>query len=68
VTHTFKHLHCSSEVIYLIKLRRIRWAGHVALKGKRGVYRVLMQEPEGRNHFQDHGVDGLKILKWMFKK
>ena len=39
----------------------------MALMGKRGAYRVLMREPEGRNHFQDQGVDGLKILKWMFK-
>jgi hypothetical protein len=36
--------------------------------GKRGAYRDLMREPEGRNHFQDQGVDGLKKSKWMFKK
>jgi hypothetical protein len=36
--------------------------------GKRGAYRVLIREPEGRNHFQDQGVDGLKMLKWMFKE
>jgi len=27
-----------------------------------------MQEPEGKNHFQDQALDWLKILKWMFKK
>jgi hypothetical protein len=31
------------------KLRRLRWAGHVARFGKkRGAYRVLMGKPEGR--------------------
>lgn len=36
--------------------------------GRRGAYGVLMREPEGRNHFEDQGIEGLKILKWMFKK
>ena len=34
----------------MIKSRRMRWAGHVALMGEeRGVYRVLVGKPEG-NH------------------
>jgi len=33
----------------MIKLRRMRWAGHVARMGEeRGVYRVLVRKPEGR--------------------
>jgi len=33
----------------LIKLRRMRWAGHVALMGeRRGVYRVLVGKTEGK--------------------
>ena len=33
----------------VIKLRRMRWAGHVARMGEeRGVYRVLVEKPEGR--------------------
>ena len=33
----------------VIKLRRMRWAGHVARMGEeRGVYRVLAEKPEGR--------------------
>ena len=32
----------------VIKLRRMRWAGHVARMGdRRGVYRVLVGKPEG---------------------
>jgi hypothetical protein len=29
---------------------------------ERGVYRVLMGKPEGKNHWGDPGVDGLIIL------
>ena len=33
----------------MIKLRKMRWAGHVAhMGGSRGIYRVLVQKPEGR--------------------
>jgi hypothetical protein len=34
-------LYCSPNIIRVIKLRRMRWAGHVARLGeRRGVYRV----------------------------
>ena len=33
----------------VVKSRRMRWAGHVALMGQgRGVYRVLVGKPEGK--------------------
>jgi hypothetical protein len=33
----------------MIKSRRMRWAGHVARMGRRGiVYRVLVGKPEGK--------------------
>ena len=33
----------------VIKLRRMRWAGHVVRMGEeRGVYRVLVEKPEGK--------------------
>jgi hypothetical protein len=33
----------------VIKSRRVRWAGHVALVLEgRGVYRVLVENPEGK--------------------
>ena len=37
--------------------------------GKRkGVYRVLVGEPEGRSHLGDPDVDGRIILRWIFRK
>ena len=37
------------NILWAIKSRRMRWAGHVACMGEeRGVYRVLVGKPEGR--------------------
>jgi hypothetical protein len=42
-------LYSSPNIIPVIKSRRMRWAGHVALMGHgRGAYRVLVERPEGR--------------------
>jgi hypothetical protein len=42
-----RDLYCSSTILCVIKSRRIRWAGHVALMGEgKGVYRVLVGKPE----------------------
>jgi len=39
----------SPNIVWVIKLRRMRWAGHVAHMGEeRGVYRVLVGKSEGR--------------------
>jgi len=36
--------------------------------GRRGVYRVLVGKPGGKNHLEDPGVDGRIILKWIIRK
>ena len=37
------------NIVWVIKSRRMRWAGHVARMGEeRGVYRVLEGKPEGK--------------------
>ena len=39
----------STNIVRMIKSRRMRWAGHVARMGEeKGVYRVLVGKPEGR--------------------
>jgi hypothetical protein len=43
-------LYSLPNIVQVIKSRRMRWAGHVARMGEeRGVYRVLVEKPEGRN-------------------
>jgi hypothetical protein len=44
------HSLCSStNIVRMIKSRRMRWAGHVARMGEgRGVYRILVGKPEGK--------------------
>ena len=40
-------LYCSPNIIRVIKLRRMRWTGHVArMVNRRSVYRVLVGKPE----------------------
>jgi hypothetical protein len=42
-------LYCSSNIIRVIKSRRMRWVEHVAcMEERRGVYRVLVGKPEGK--------------------
>ena len=42
-------LYSSPNIVRVIKLKRMRWAGHVGCMGEeRGVYRILVGKPEGR--------------------
>jgi hypothetical protein len=43
-------LYSSPSIIRIIKARRMRWAGHVALMGekKKNAYRLLVGKPDGR--------------------
>jgi hypothetical protein len=57
------------NIVRVIKSSRVRWAGHVARMGEgRGVYRVLVGKPEGKNRWGDRGVDGRIMLGWIFKR
>ena len=40
-------LYCSSNTVWVIKSRRMRWAGHVARIGEKRGCRVLVGKPEG---------------------
>jgi len=47
----------------VIKSRRMRWAGHVALMGeRRGVHRVWWGNLGERSHLRDPDVDGNIVL------
>ena len=42
-------MYSSPNTVRVIKLRRMRWAGHVARMGEgKGVCRVLVKKPEGK--------------------
>jgi hypothetical protein len=43
------YLYSSPNIVWVIKSRRMRWAGHVVGIGeRRGVYGVLVGKPEGK--------------------
>jgi hypothetical protein len=41
-------LYCSPNIVRVIKSGTVRWAGHVACMGERGVFRVLVGKPDGK--------------------
>jgi hypothetical protein len=43
-------LYSSPNIVRMIKSRRVRWTGHVARKGKRNVYRILVGRRKERDH------------------
>jgi len=52
-----------------IKLRRMKWAGHVARMGRGEVFTEVWWGILGeRDHLGDPGVDGRIILRWFFRK
>jgi hypothetical protein len=43
------NLYSLTNIVKVIKSRRMRWAGHVAMMGdERGMYRVVVGKPEGK--------------------
>jgi hypothetical protein len=56
-------------MIRMVKLRRMRWTGHVAHMGeKRNACRVLAGEFQGKSCYENLDVDGRIVLKWMLEK
>ena len=42
-------LYSLPNIVWVVKSRRMRWAGHVARMGEgRGMHRVLVEKPEGK--------------------
>ena len=62
-------LYCSSNIVRVIKSRRMRWVGHVARMGEgRDVRRVWWGNLREGDHWGDLGLDGMIILSWIFRK
>jgi hypothetical protein len=50
---SFITLYASPNIIRVMKVRRIRWAGHVTHMGKmRNVYCILVEKPEEKRPFE----------------
>jgi hypothetical protein len=61
-------LNSSSNIVRVIKSRRMRWAGHVARMGRGEAYAgFLWGNLRERDHLGDSGVDGRIILRWNFR-
>jgi hypothetical protein len=71
-------VYSSPNIVRVIKSRRMRWARHVARMGEgRGVYRVLVERPEGKrplgrprrwwedNIKMDLGEKGINEANWI---
>jgi len=59
-------LYSSPSIVWVIKLRRLRWTRHVVHMGERRgeVYAGLWWEnPRERDHLENPGVDGRIILR-----
>jgi hypothetical protein len=58
-------LYSSPDIIRQMKLKRMRWAGHVARMGEgRKFYRVLVRKPEGKRPLErsrHRWEDGMKM-------
>ena len=63
------NLFSSPNILWVIKSRRMRWAGHVVrMEEGRGVHKVLVGNLRERDHLGDQNVDGRIILRWILRK
>jgi hypothetical protein len=53
----------------MIKSRRVRWAGHVARIGRRGMHvGYLWENQNEKDHWEDKYICGWTILKWILRE
>ena len=63
-----KDMYCSPNIVWVIKSRRIRWAGNVPHMGRREVYTGFWWgNLRGKDNLEDPSVDGRIILRWIFR-
>ena len=64
-----RDLYSLSNIVRVVKSRRMSWAGHEAHMGEgRVVHRVLVGNLRERDHWVDLDVVGRIILRWIFRK
>jgi len=61
-------LYSSPNIIRIMKSRRMRWASHVACRGGEDVHTGFWWgNLRERHYFEEPGVDGRIILRWIFR-
>jgi hypothetical protein len=69
--HNDEHhtLHSSHNIVRVIKLRRMRWAEHVARMGRGEVFTGFwLGGPKVRDQWEDLGVAGRITLRWTLRR
>jgi hypothetical protein len=62
-------LYSLPSIIRIIKLRRVRWAGHVAGMGeKKNAYGLLVGSQRERDCWEDQDIGGWIILGWVLER
>jgi hypothetical protein len=61
-------LHNSQNIIRVIRSRRMRWIGHVALMGEIKMLQILIGKPEGIERSEYLRIDGYLILERILGK
>ena len=62
-------LYTSPNIVRVIKSTRIRWAEHVARMGRiEGYTGFWLGNLRERDYLGDPGVEGMIILRWIFRQ
>jgi len=62
-------LYCSTNIVRVIKPRRMRWAGHVARMGRGEMHTGWwLGDLRERDHLEDSDLDGTIMSRWNFRK
>jgi len=63
------NLYTSTNIIWIIKSRRMRWAGHIAhMEDMRNAYKILVRKPEGKRQLGRPRHRWEKIGEWILGK
>jgi hypothetical protein len=62
------NLYSSPNITRMIKLRRMRWTGHVTRMGRKGMLiGYWWENQKERDHWEEQEVSGRTILKWILQ-